>query len=133
VWSGPVVPVVAETIVEDMLGPETTTIDVQRLHEQGGEFIQMPCGQVVPVVAEATLEDMLGLGPGPETTHCGEWSGGMATARIPWSSSYGPTSSSYTAACSGLRRTQRHAAVFFKDQIPSSSFLRILCVGTWQG
>jgi 4-hydroxyphenylacetaldehyde oxime monooxygenase len=55
VWSGPVVPVVAETIVEDMLGPETTTIDVQRLHEQGGEFIQMPCGQVVPVVAEATL------------------------------------------------------------------------------
>jgi hypothetical protein len=98
---GPVVPVVAEATVEDMLGPETTTIDVQRRHEQGGEFIQMTCGQVVPVVAEATLEDMLGLGPGPETMYCGDWSGGMATARIPWSS-YAPTSSSYTAACSGL-------------------------------
>jgi hypothetical protein len=96
-----VVPVVAEATVEDMLGPETTTIDVQRRHEQGGEFIQMTCGQVVPVVAEATLEDMLGLGPGPETMYCGDWSGGMATARIPWSS-YAPTSSSYTAACSGL-------------------------------
>jgi hypothetical protein len=99
---GPVVPVVAEATVEDMLGPETTTIDVQWRHEQGGEFIQMPCGQVVPVVAEATFEDMLGLGPGPETMYCGEWSGGMATARIPFPwSSYAPTSSSYTA-CSGL-------------------------------
>ena len=81
----------------------------------------MPCGQVVPVVAEATLEDMLGLGPGPgpETMYCGEWSRGMATARIPfpWSS--------YTRR--RVRRTQ-HAAVFFKDQILSSSFLRILCV-----
>ncbi|KAG0546738.1 hypothetical protein BDA96_01G019600 [Sorghum bicolor] len=85
---GPVLPVVAEATVEDMLGPETTTIDVQlsqQRHEQGGEFIQMPFGQVVPVVAEATLEDMLGLGagPGPETMNYGEWSGGMATtARI---------------------------------------------------
>ena len=105
-----------------MLGPETTTLDVQRLqrrHEQGGEFIRLPCGQVVPVVAEAMFEDMLGLGPGPETMYCGEWSGGMATARIPfpWSS--------YTRR--RVRRTQ-HAAVFFKDQILSSSFLRILCV-----
>jgi hypothetical protein len=95
-----------------MLGPETTTIDVQRLHEQGGEFIQMPCGQVVPVVAEATLEDMLGLGPGPrdDALRRVERRHGNSTYSMEQQlradefvvHSGMQRSSSYTAACSGL-------------------------------
>ncbi|CAD6207598.1 unnamed protein product [Miscanthus lutarioriparius] len=87
-----------EFTVEWLLRGEPQQPIIEPPPGHGGEVIQMPCGPVVPVVAEAIVEDMLGLGP--ETVY-GQWSDGMTTASIPWSS-YAPTTL-YTGCSSVLQ------------------------------